>query len=100
YLMRIVLGIIFLLVALLAVVSVIRQLKIKNYLALGFSAVTALALGFFSIMTIICQLVPIAGVCVQLSIEAAIRRHLLYPKAWSSSCVNICFIISKIDETK
>jgi len=63
--MRIVLGIIFLLVALLAVVSIIRQLKIKNYLALGFSAVAALTFGFFSIMTIICQLAPSAGICVQ-----------------------------------
>ncbi|WP_164668614.1 DUF2759 family protein [Virgibacillus doumboii] len=48
-----VLAIILLIVALLAVVSVIRQLKIKNIFALGFSAVAALTFGFFSIMTII-----------------------------------------------
>lgn len=53
---HIVLGIIFLLVALLAVVSVIRQLKIKNYLALIFSTLAALAFGFFSIATIISEL--------------------------------------------
>lgn len=48
-----VLGIILLFVTLLAVVSVIRQLKFKNVLALGFSAISALTFGFFSIMTII-----------------------------------------------
>lgn len=53
---HIVLAIIFLLVALLAVVSIIRQLKIKNYLALVFSILTALAFGFFSIATIISEL--------------------------------------------
>jgi hypothetical protein len=53
---HIVLGIIFLLVAILSVVSVIRQLKIKNYLALIFSGLAALAFGFFSIATIISEL--------------------------------------------
>lgn len=53
---HIVLGILFLLVALLAVVSVIRQLKIKNYLALIFSVLTAVTFGFFSIATIISEL--------------------------------------------
>ena len=53
---HIVLAIIFLFVALLAVVSIIRQLKIKNYLALVFSVLTALAFGFFSIATIISEL--------------------------------------------
>lgn len=48
-----VLGIILLAVAILAVVSVVRQLKFKNIFALGFSAVSALVFGFFSIMTII-----------------------------------------------
>lgn len=51
-----VLAIILLLVALLSVVSVIRQLKYKNLLALGFSAASALAFGFFSIATIYCQI--------------------------------------------
>lgn len=51
-----VLAIIFLIVALLSVVSLLRQLKIKNYLAIAFSAVAALSFGFFSIATIICQL--------------------------------------------
>jgi uncharacterized membrane protein len=54
--MHIILGIIFLLVAILAVVSVIRQLKIKNMLALGFSGLTALAFGFFAIATIISEI--------------------------------------------
>ncbi|GEN87399.1 DUF2759 family protein [Oceanobacillus sp. FSL W8-0428] len=54
---HIVLGILFLLVALLAVVSVIRQLKFKNILALLFSALTAVVFGFFSIATIISEIV-------------------------------------------
>ncbi|GGN63860.1 MULTISPECIES: DUF2759 family protein [Oceanobacillus] len=53
---HIILGILFLLVALLAVVSVIRQLKIKNYFALIFSVLTAATFGFFSIATIISEL--------------------------------------------
>lgn len=51
--MHIVLALIFLAVALLAVISIIRQMKYKNLFALGFSAVTALVFGFFSIATII-----------------------------------------------
>lgn len=51
-----VLAIIFLVVALLSVVSLLRQLKIKNYLAIAFSAIAALSFGFFSIATIICSL--------------------------------------------
>ncbi|RLL48080.1 DUF2759 family protein [Oceanobacillus piezotolerans] len=54
--MNIVLGILFLLVALLAVVSIVRQLKYKNILALLFSGLTAIAFGFFSIATIISEL--------------------------------------------
>ncbi|WP_407939233.1 DUF2759 domain-containing protein [Oceanobacillus salinisoli] len=54
--MHIVLGILFLFVALLAVVSVIRQLKFKNMFALIFSALTALVFGFFSIATIISEI--------------------------------------------
>lgn len=59
-----VLGIILLIVALLAVVSVVRQMKFKNYFALGFSGIAALSFGGFSIMTIVCELVPDAAVCV------------------------------------
>jgi len=51
-----VLAIIFLIVALLSVVSLMRQLKIKNILAIAFSAITALSFGFFSVATIICEL--------------------------------------------
>ncbi|HIS29075.1 MAG TPA: DUF2759 family protein [Virgibacillus sp.] len=51
-----VLGIILLLVALLCVVSVIRQLKYRNLFALLFSAVAALGFGFFSIATIISEI--------------------------------------------
>ncbi len=51
-----------LIVALLSVVSVIRQVKIKNYFALAFSAIAALCFGFFSIMTIICDLTQL-GIC-------------------------------------
>nr|WP_067730413.1 DUF2759 family protein [Oceanobacillus damuensis] len=50
---HIVLAIVFLFVAVLAVVSVIRQLRYKNLFALVFSGITALAFGFFSIATII-----------------------------------------------
>ncbi|HLR66453.1 DUF2759 family protein [Virgibacillus alimentarius] len=51
-----VLGIILLMVALVSVISVVRQLKFKNIFALVFSAATALAFGFFSIMTIISEI--------------------------------------------
>ncbi|MYL47175.1 DUF2759 family protein [Virgibacillus halodenitrificans] len=54
--MHIVLAILLLLVTLLAVVSVIRQLKYKNLFALGFSAITAIAFGFFSIATLISEI--------------------------------------------
>ncbi|MEN2765989.1 DUF2759 family protein [Ornithinibacillus xuwenensis] len=50
---HIVLGILFLIVAIVSVVSVIRQLKYRNFFALGFSAVSVLVFGFFSISTII-----------------------------------------------
>ncbi|WP_368652079.1 DUF2759 domain-containing protein [Ornithinibacillus sp. 4-3] len=58
-----VLAIICLLVALLSVVSVFRQLKYKNLLALVFSGVSALVFGFFSVMTITCNLMPHLGIC-------------------------------------
>lgn len=51
-----VLAIILLIVTLLSVVSFFRQFKTKNILALGFSAAAALSFGFFSIMTILCEL--------------------------------------------
>ncbi|WP_100010660.1 DUF2759 family protein [Lentibacillus sediminis] len=51
--LHIVLALLFLAVALLAVISVVRQMKFKNLFALGFSAITALVFGFFSIATII-----------------------------------------------
>ncbi|WP_217586706.1 DUF2759 family protein [Lentibacillus saliphilus] len=54
--MRLVLGILFLIVTIVAAISVFRQLKLKNYFALGFSGLTVLAFGFFSIATIICEL--------------------------------------------
>lgn len=57
-----VLAIILLIVALLSVVSVFRQFKFKNYFALGFSVVSAAGFGFFSVMTIICELTE-AGIC-------------------------------------
>ncbi|WP_188453660.1 DUF2759 family protein [Virgibacillus oceani] len=54
--MRIVLACLLLIVALLSAVSVIRQIKLKNMFALGFSAVSALAFGFFSIATLIYEI--------------------------------------------
>lgn len=53
---HIILAILFLFVALLAVISVIRQLKFKNLFALAFSALTAVTFGFFSIATLISEL--------------------------------------------
>lgn len=58
-----VLGIILLVVTILSVVSFIRQIRFKNIIALGFSAVAALAFGFFSIMTITCELLPGLSMC-------------------------------------
>lgn len=57
-----ILAIILLIVTLLAIVSVFRQVKFKNYFALGFSALAAVSFGFFSIMTIVCELTS-AGIC-------------------------------------
>ncbi|WP_036688208.1 DUF2759 family protein [Paucisalibacillus globulus] len=50
---HIVIGILFLIVTIVAIVSVVRQLKIRNYFALLFSVITVLVFGFFSIRTII-----------------------------------------------
>ncbi|WP_042145925.1 DUF2759 family protein [Paucisalibacillus sp. EB02] len=50
---HIVLGILFLIVTIVAVVSVVRQLKFRNYFALLFSVLTVIVFGFFSISTII-----------------------------------------------
>ncbi|RKQ37789.1 DUF2759 family protein [Oceanobacillus halophilus] len=54
--MHIVLGVLCLFIALLAVVSVVRQMKFKNMFALLFSALTAVVFGFFSIATIISEI--------------------------------------------
>lgn len=51
-----VLGILFLIVTLVAVASMIRQLRLKHIFPLLFSAVSVLAFGFFSIMTIISEI--------------------------------------------
>ncbi|WP_430785278.1 DUF2759 family protein [Virgibacillus flavescens] len=47
------LGILLFIVTILSVLSTVKQLKAKNLFALGFSAVSVLAFGFFSVMTII-----------------------------------------------
>lgn len=54
--MRLVFATIILIVAILAVISVVRQLKYKNPFALVVSAIAALVFGFFSIATIISQI--------------------------------------------
>lgn len=54
--MHIFLGIILFIVAILSVVSTVKQLKAKNLLALAFSAVSVLTFGFFSVMTIISEI--------------------------------------------
>lgn len=51
-----VLAILLLIVALLSAVSVLRQLKLRNAFAVAFSAISALAFGFFSIATIISEI--------------------------------------------
>lgn len=61
-----VLAIILFVVAVVAVISFFRQLKFKNYLALAFSAIAAVAFGFFSISTIFCELAPASGICKML----------------------------------
>ncbi|MDY0405580.1 DUF2759 family protein [Virgibacillus sp. 179-BFC.A HS] len=48
-----ILALIMLLVALVSVISVFRQLKFKNMLALVIAALSAVTFGFFSIATII-----------------------------------------------
>lgn len=57
-----VLAIILFIVTLLCVLSVLRQVKFKNYFALAFSAIAALSFGFFSVATILCSLTD-AGFC-------------------------------------
>lgn len=47
-----VLAILFLLVAVLCVVAVLREFKAKNFFALGFAGISALVFGWFSVMTI------------------------------------------------
>ncbi len=59
--MHMVLACILLVVAILSVVSVFRQIKFKNFLALGFSVASALTFGFFSIATIFCQFSSTCG---------------------------------------
>jgi cytochrome c biogenesis factor len=53
---HIVLAIIFLFVAIAAVVAFIRQMKYKNILAIIFSVLTAVSFGFFSIATLITEI--------------------------------------------
>lgn len=57
-----VLAIILFIVTLLCILSVLRQVKFKNYFALAFSAIAALSFGFFSVATILCSLTD-AGFC-------------------------------------
>lgn len=54
--MHMFLGIVLLFVAILSVISTVKQLKTKNLLALAFSAVSVLTFGFFSIATIISEI--------------------------------------------
>lgn len=58
-----VLGIIFLAVTILAIISIFRQMKHKNILAIIFAGLTVLVFGFFSIMTLSCELMPSLSVC-------------------------------------
>ncbi|HLS36177.1 MAG TPA: DUF2759 family protein [Bacillota bacterium] len=58
-----VLALILLLVAILSVVSFFRQIKYRNLLAIGFSAVSALVFGFFSLSTIFCHFATSTAFC-------------------------------------
>ncbi|ASK63199.1 DUF2759 domain-containing protein [Virgibacillus phasianinus] len=51
--MHLLLGILLFIVAILSVISTVKQMKAKNLFGLAFSAVSVLAFGFFSVMTII-----------------------------------------------
>lgn len=48
-----VLAILFLLVAILCAIAIVREMKRKNFLAVVFASVSFLVFGFFSIATII-----------------------------------------------
>lgn len=58
-----VLAILFLLVAIVSVVSFFRQIKFRNVLAIAFSGISALVFGFFSLSTIFCYIAPAATYC-------------------------------------
>ncbi len=58
-----VLGFILLAVTIVSIISVVRQVKFKNILALGFSVIAVLVFGFFSTMTITCEFIPSLGIC-------------------------------------
>jgi len=58
-----ILALILLLVALLSVVSFFKQIKNRNLLAIGFSALSALVFGFFSLSTIFCHFAVNAAYC-------------------------------------
>ncbi|PSL42349.1 uncharacterized protein DUF2759 [Salsuginibacillus halophilus] len=45
-------GTIMLVVAILSVIAVFRELKRRNFLAVGFAGITALILGWFGVMTL------------------------------------------------
>ncbi|MBM7569672.1 putative membrane protein [Aquibacillus albus] len=49
-------AIILLVVAVLCLVAVFRELKAKNFFAVGFAGISTLVFGWFSIMTILSEL--------------------------------------------
>jgi len=58
-----VLAVLLLVVAILSAVGFVRQIKTRNLLAIGFSAVSALVFGFFSLSTIFCNFAASAAYC-------------------------------------
>ncbi|MBM7097326.1 MULTISPECIES: DUF2759 domain-containing protein [Alteribacter] len=54
-------GIICLLVAILSALGLFRELKNKNFFAVGFAAVTVAVFGWFSVMTIFSYIVRGGG---------------------------------------
>lgn len=54
--MHIFLGIVLFIVAILSVVSTVKQLKEKNLFAVAFSALSVVTFGFFSVMTVISEI--------------------------------------------
>ncbi|WP_069187708.1 DUF2759 domain-containing protein [Alkalihalobacillus pseudalcaliphilus] len=52
------LGILFLLVAILCLIGMFREIRRKNFFAVGFAGITLAVFGWFAVMTIYTELFP------------------------------------------